>query len=296
LGKAVVWFGFLWLVAGPVAVRGHSDLDEQVAELTARIKMEPAKAELLLRRSEAHRWHAEFGLALVDVEAAAQLQPGWAKVSLVRALTYHAAGQPAEAMAAVQELLKLEPAHADGLLLRARCHLKLGQPVNAAADYSAALVAFAAPSPDLFVERARMQASLGRLGEAVKGLDEGLARLGSVPALQQLAIEYERQQTDFDGALARVEKLMAQAPVKEPGLVLKAEVLEQAGRLKEARETYRQVTEGRIDSASGRSGAEATLHVKKRARDGLARVERKLAHTFATLPNPSRSSLTKNIP
>ena len=287
---------FLWLATAPLAVLGHPDLDEQIAELTARIKLEPANAELLLRRGEAHRWHAEFGLALADIDAAARQQPGWVKVSLARASTFYAAGRAEEAMAAVQKFLMLEPAHADGLLLRARCHLRLGQPVDAAVDYSAALRVFAAPSPDLFVERARLQASLGRLGEAVKGLDEGLARLGSAPALQQLAIDYERQQADFDEALARVEELIAQAPMKEPGLVLKAEVLEQAGRLTEARKVYRQVMEGRVDSASGRFGAEATLHVNKRACDGLARVEGKLARTFATTQNPGRASVTKNIP
>ncbi len=296
LGKLAAFFVLLWLAFAPLVLWGHPDLDEQIADLTARIKLAPANAELLLRRSEAHRWHAEFGLALADIDAAARLAPGWAKVSLARALTLCAAGQAEEAMVAVQEFLKLEPAHADGLLLRARCSVKLGQPVNAAADYTAALKAYAAPSPDLFVERARLQASLGRLGEAVKGLDEGLARLGSAPALQQLAIEYERQQADFDGALARVEKLMAQTPAKEPGLLLKAEVLEQAGRLREAREAYRQVTGGKVDSGSGRFGAAATLQVKKRARDGLARVEGKLVRAFATTQNPGRASMTEHKP
>ena len=296
LGKLAVLFVLLWLAVAPRAVWGHPDLDEQIAELTARIKLAPANAELLLRRSEAHRRHAEFGLALADIDAAARLAPGWAKVSLARASTFCAAGQAEEAMVAVQKFLKLEPAHADGLLLRARCYVKLGQPANAAADYTAALKAYAAPSPDLFVERARLQASLGRLGEAVKGLDEGLARLGSAPALQHLAIDYERQQADFDGALARVEKLMAQTPAKEPGLVLKAEVLEQAGRLREAREAYRQVTGDRVDSGSGRFGTAATMQVKKRARDGLVRVEGKLARAFTTTQNPGRASMSEHTP
>jgi tetratricopeptide (TPR) repeat protein len=270
-------------------------LDEQIAALTAQIKKEPTNAELLLRRSEVHRWHAEFVLAVADIDAAARLQPGWAKVSLARAFTFYAAGQEKEAMAAVQEFLKHEPAHAEGLALRARCHLKLGQPAAAVADYSAALKVFAEPSPDLFVERARLQASLGRLGEAVRGLDEGLARLGPVPALQRLAIEYERQEGDFHEALKRVEKFMAHAPVKEPGLVLRAEVLEQAGRLPEAREAYRQLLENRVDSVSGRF-EEGTLRVTQRARDGLARVEEKLVRISAAEEASNRANLTAHKP
>jgi tetratricopeptide (TPR) repeat protein len=294
-GRSAAVFVLLWLAAGSLTAWGHPDLDEQIVELTVRIKKEPANAELLLRRSEVHRWHGEFELAFADIDAAARLQPSWAKVSLARALTFNDAGQGKEAMAAVQEFLKHEPAHADGLVLRARCHVKLGQPANAVADYSAALKAFAEPSPDLFVERARLQASLGRLGEAVKGLDEGQARLGSVAALQRLAIDYERQQGDFNEALKRVERLMAKAPVKEPGLVLRAEVLEQAGRLTEAREVYRRLLASRVDSASGRF-EEATFSVKQRARDGLARVEGKLARMSAEVEAPSRASLTEHKP
>ena len=104
LGNPAALFVFLWLAAAPLAVWGHPDLNEQIAELTARIKMEPANAELLLRRSEAHRWHVEFGLALADIDAAARQQPGWAKVSLARALTLYAAGRAEETMAAVQEI------------------------------------------------------------------------------------------------------------------------------------------------------------------------------------------------
>jgi len=133
------------------------------------------------------------------------------------------------------------------------------------------------PSPDLFLERARTQAALGRLGEAVAGLDEGLARLGDLASLQLAALEYERQQAKFNVALARADKLIARSAVKETWRALRGEVLEQAGRLTEAREVFEQALAGIAEYPPARRGREMTLQLEQRLRAGLSRIERRIA-------------------
>ena len=142
--------------------------------------------------------------------------------------------------------------------------------------YSEALKHFAEPSPDLFLERARLQAALGKFDAAVSGLDEGISRLGPAPALERAVIEYERQRGEFEQALARTDKMAARAAVKEPVLVLRAELLEQVGRLEDAATAFQQSLEGIEKYSISRRSVEATQHLEKRSRQGLARVRAKL--------------------
>jgi tetratricopeptide (TPR) repeat protein len=160
--------------------------------------------------------------------------------------------------------------------VRARCRVLLKESPAAVEDFSAAIAKLPAPMPDLILERARLQAALGRLDDAVAGIDEGLRRLGEIPSLQLPAIEYERQRGDFTGALARVDRLVARYPRKEPWLALQAEVLEQADRLAEARATFREVIAGIEAYAPVRRQLDLIRQLESRARDGLARVEARL--------------------
>ncbi len=157
---------------------GHPDLEQQARDLTAQIEQDATNAELLLRRGDVLRLHKEFELALADLAAAARCKRGWGMVTLVRAQTLEDAGRTREALAAADEFLKEQSGHGGALLVRARCEVRLGLGPEAVADYNAALAVLVELAPDLFLARARLQASLGRLEAAVKGLDEGERRPG----------------------------------------------------------------------------------------------------------------------
>ena len=64
--------------------------------------------------------------------------------------------------------------------------------------------------------------------------------------------------------------MLARLPVKAPGLLLRAEVLEQAGRLGEARADFEAVLRGEEDR-----GKHPETEILKRAREGLDRVRAK---------------------
>jgi len=256
---------------------GHPGLDVQLAHLNGLIEKSPTNAVLFLERAELHRLHLEFELALADISIAAKskaVEPG---VALARARVFGDTGRTSEALAAVEEFLAFKSNHPEALVIRARCLSRLNRVGEAIADYTAALEQIPKPSPDLFLERARIQAALGRLDEAVAGLDEGQTRLGELVPLQLAAIEYERQDAQFDAALSRVAKLIARNRARETWLALRAEILEQSGRLEEARKVYSQALEGIAGYTAARRGLRLTTQLKQRLSAGFARTERRLA-------------------
>lgn len=265
----------LWLP--PTTTLAHGDLHERITQLSAQISVQPDDASLRLQRAELLRQHAQFDAALADLTAAARLKPDATVISLAQARVFSDAGQTTNALASIQKLLGKEPCHPEALVIRARCHLKLNQAEAAVADYTLALASPKTSEPDLWLERARAQAACGQLAQAASGLDEGRSRLGDIPSLQLAAIEYDRQRADFDAALVRAGKLIAKFPVKEPWLALRGEILAQAGRLNEAKETFQQTLAGLENYPPARRDLEQTIQLQSRARSGLARVEARLA-------------------
>lgn len=273
------WAATFMVAASVFPVFGHADLEQQITEVTAQLRTNGSSPELLLQRSELHRRHAEYAKAHADLDAVDQLKPAWPFALLARARTHLECGNFTAAISAANAFLTEEVDHPDGLVVRARCLVKLQRLPAAVDDFSAAIARFGAPMPDLLLERARAQAVIGRLEDAVAGLDEGLRKLGEVPTLQMAAIEFERQRANFDGALARVDRIMARYPRKEPWLALRGEVLEQGGRLTEARAVFQQVI-GSIEMYPPvRRQLDLTRQLEARVRSGLVRVETRIKST-----------------
>src|SRR5258706_1859275 len=259
-----------------ITASGHPEYSIQVEEITTRIEQEPINAHLYLHRADLHRQAHRFDLALADVATAARLKRDWPLVSLVRGEIQFDAGHPEDALKSVEQFLRSETNHAPALLLRAHCHRQLGLPELAVADYDAGLQIFAQPNPDWFIERARLEAALGRFDKAIEGLEEGMNRLGVVPGLQLAAIELERQTGRFDAALRRINKMAKGGSNTPAEWLLKAEVLEQAGRLTSAREAFQNVVAPSAGPGVHRD-TELTQALRQKAREGLERVQQRLS-------------------
>jgi tetratricopeptide (TPR) repeat protein len=189
----------------PSLLLAHPELDAQIDGLNQQIVQGPSNATLYCNRANLYRQDHEWDLALMDLATAERLSPLLSMVSLGRAQTLLEEGRPQAALDAVQDFLKAEPAHGPALLLRAHCRQALHRLPECVADYNAALSRLAQPAPDLFLERARVQAELGQLNDAVAGLVAGIALLGNVPALQLMASGLEEQGGRFDLTLQRME-------------------------------------------------------------------------------------------
>jgi tetratricopeptide (TPR) repeat protein len=110
--------------------------------------------------------------------------------------------------------------------------------VAAAEDFGHAIEFARTPNPELFIERAQAFRADGKLDDAIATLDAGLAKLGALITLTQLAIDCEVEAGRLDAALARLAKVVDAAPRKERWLLRRGELLEKAGRIDVAREAY----------------------------------------------------------
>jgi len=269
--------GALCLVAAAALApqaAAHGDLHEQIQAVTARIAEAPASAQLHFKRAELYRAHRQWEAALADYARAAALDPDVAAVDLGRGLLFLETEALTAAREALDRFLARHPGHAGGRAARARALARLGDSQAAANDLTAAIAASPRPRPEYFIERARALVTGGeaRIGEALRGLDEGIERLGPLVTLQLVAIELELARRAHDAALARVDRLVAASPRKEPWLLRRGETLEQAGRLPEARLAYAAALEALRTLPESRRGTPAAQELAERARAGIERV------------------------
>ena len=226
---------FIWLVAICIGlslpVQAHEGLHEQIAAITAKIKRDPKNASLYLQRGELHRLHRDWARAAADYDRAEHLQPSLMIVELARGKMFFDSGKLQRAKLTLDRFLFRQPDHYEGVITRARVLAKLGLPMDAAKDFTQALTLSTVPEPELYLERANLLAAdVGQLGEVLRGLDEGINKLGPVVTLQLAAIDLELRRKNYDGALVRLDQIAAQSQRKEAWLVRRGEILKLAGR------------------------------------------------------------------
>jgi tetratricopeptide (TPR) repeat protein len=238
---SVTVVGVAALLAAPRGVRAHGDVHEQIAALTQQIEQEPRKVELFLRRGELHRAHQDWDAALADFDYAGTLEPKLPDLDFHRGVLFYEARWPLAARVALDRFLSRNTNHTEALIIRARVLLQLGQHRAAVRDFTQALGHATRPQPEIYLERAQALAAEGGacVDDALKGLDEGIQKLGPLVTLQLCAVDLEVRQKRFGAALARLDKAAAQARRTETWLARRGEILRQAGREQEARESFK---------------------------------------------------------
>jgi predicted Zn-dependent protease len=253
-------------------LNAHPDLEEAIEATTAKLIEQNYPNALLLERADLFRRHGQFNEALADIDLIEQRTNACAEVMLERAQILLDAGKIKDANAVVQTLLRNHPTICDAFIIRARCESRLGQREAAIQDFTTAINKSSAPGPDLYLERARQLALLGRLDEAVRGLDEVIAQANDASPIVLTAIEYDRQRKAFDSAIQRVNRLIKRYPVKEPWLTLRGEIWAQSGRNGEAEADFRQVLKGIEAYSPERRSLELTHALAARVQNNLARI------------------------
>lgn len=261
----------------PALVRAHPGIEQQIRDLTSRIGDSPTDASLLLRRAELYRLHRDWPAAETDLQRAAKLDPALAEVLLQLGELQLDAGKSQEAKRTLDEFLRRRPNDGRGHAARARAEVRLGQHLAAAGDWTRAIDAAAngLAGPGYYLERARALAAAGpqHLDAALRGLDKGLAALGEPVTLQLYAIDLEVQRERWDAALARLERIAARSPRKETWLLRRGEILENAGRPRDARAAYLATLTALDTLPPGRRQSRAMQRVAGAARDGATRLE-----------------------
>ena len=261
----------------PCAVAAHGDLHEQIAEVTRRIEREPDDASLHFKRGELRRFHRDWEAALKDLDRAAELDPELGVVDLARGRTFLQAGRPKEAVSALDRFLAGNPGHGGARVERARALAKLGRGLDAAAEYARAIDLLDRPRPGTYLERADALAGEGptHLERAIRGLDEGIRRLGPAVTLQLKAIDLEVAAGRLDAALARLDRASAPFVRKETWLARRGEILKKAGRPREAREAFTSAVAAIASLPASRRRTKSMSKLGKRLRSELEEIREK---------------------
>lgn len=258
-------------VCGLTATRAqaHGDVHPRINEFTEQIKRSPTNALLYFQRAELYRMDGDYTNALADLNQVAQLDRSQKRVDFLRGQVQLDAGQPQAAIGPLNRYLANQPPDAEAYTVRARVLVKLNRPTQAIDDFSQAIKFSSTPNPELYIERAAAWRALGKPEEAIRGLDEGIRRLGPIVTLQLPAVDAELALKRTDAALARIDSVMARLQRKETWLVRRAEILHSANREEEARKNYFAALEaiGRLPPAH--RGTRMTLELESRIRAAL---------------------------
>jgi tetratricopeptide (TPR) repeat protein len=227
-------------VLAAVSARAHGDLHPRIVALTEQLKTDPNNAMLVFERAELHRVHRDFTNALADFDRAEKLNPALPLLNFCRGRLYLEAEKPQAALPHLDKHLARATNDHVAFATRARVHTQLKHPRDAANDFTRAIALAPTGSPEYYIERADALIVAGAKEEALRGLDEGIGRMGPLITLQLRAVEIETSLQRYDAAVKRLDAIMSRAQRKETWLVRRAEIQQTAGRTNEARASYEQ--------------------------------------------------------
>lgn len=272
-----------WLLTLAIA-SGHGDLHDQINRITWQIRQSPQDVDLYLRRARLNHLHQDWAAAGADFDRAEALAPTLDAIHLGRGQMLLAAARFADAKSELDKFLTKMPLHVEGLITRARIEARRGRPREAAGDFLRAIELAPHPEPELYLECAQTLTAIDaeQTGKAISVLDQGIAKLGNLPSLGVPALDLEIRLMRFDAALARIQRLSTTSTRQESWLARRGDVLMQAGRVEEARESY---------SAAADAIAKLPPHVRTRqvTADLAASLQRKL-----TTPSPGQTLSDRN--
>jgi tetratricopeptide (TPR) repeat protein len=253
--------------------KAHQDLTALIEKLTAQISTNQNDLDALLQRADLYRLHTNWTEARMDYAAAQKLSPDSMPVLLGLAQLHVDMGEDSAARSMFDAALSRQPTNCTALFGRGQVLARLGERKAAIADYSRGLALTPFARPDLFLERSVLQAAEFGIDEAIKGLDEGLARLGWMVTLQMAAIELELERQRIDEALVRLETIITRSNRKETWLARKGEILLAAGKTQDAR-----------DALSAALNAIDGLQPRMRTSPGMTELRAKVERLLASTP------------
>jgi tetratricopeptide (TPR) repeat protein len=187
----------------------------------------------------------------------------------VRASIYLDAGLPRMARVELDRLLARRPEAAGLLHDRGRAWLAMGDPEAAARDFAEAIAKGPRPTPEQVIAHRDVLLGLGRKQDALRALDAGATRLGRIVSLELPAVDLEVELGRFDAALARLDRLAATGPQNPLWIARRGELLEKAGRAREARAEYAKAL-ALIDARPAARRGNRIADLKRRLETALA--------------------------
>ena len=211
-------------MAAPAA-RAHEEPSIEIHQLSEHMQATASVGDML-RRAELYRLCGDWAAAERDLQRVAARAPqtpdlplAWTALDLDR-------GRTQSAQHRIRHVLEARPNYAPALLLAARIARARHDDADVARLLGRALPHIAAPSPDLYLERAAALCALVQPQAALRLLDDGLARLGAVTSLVSAAARIEARRGRLAGGLARLETLAPQYDRAEPFHAMRKELVD----------------------------------------------------------------------
>jgi Flp pilus assembly protein TadD len=214
-------------------VSGHGAYHDVVEELMTKIEVAPEDASLRFKLACAHQEHGEWKQALIECRQTRRLSKAKEayEVGFIEGMALADAGLIEAAKDVLDAFLADNQAHAAAHAQRGKVLLKLGQPAEASKALETALQLNPNAPSAWWLEAAQA-------GNAVEVLRKALQAHADDPELLTASLDAESKAGNADEALRCVEALQRIAPRPEPWMARRAEVLQAAGRMNEAREAW----------------------------------------------------------
>lgn len=209
----------------------HPGPHHEIELVTAKLKSSPDDVRLLVQRGFLYRLEDNLDASLRDLDRALALAPNDASAGMQRGLTLSAMGRDKDAE---KQLTRVAVSTESSVVYseRGKIRARHGRREEAIADFDKALALD--PDVDLYLERARLLESIGRLDDASSGLYDALKELGPAVVLIDAAIDIEIKRQRFDSALKLIDEQIARLPVRTEWYLRRARVLEISGRAADA--------------------------------------------------------------
>ncbi len=258
------------LIWTPRSAAADPGVERELRELTDRLAVTPADPRLLLARAELSGRLGRFDDAQADLDLAEVSGGDRGRVDLVRAVTLAAAGRDDRAVRLLEGSVALmaprDRARAYALL--ATLHERFDRVDDAVLAYDRALEL--RPDVQLHLSRGRLLRGVGRITEAIAGLEEGVIALGGAAVLRAQLIELYLASRAPHDAIAHVDVLLASARAKSRWLLLRGQAYDQAGDPRRAR-ADREAALADADRVLARRGSATARLARARALHALGR-------------------------
>ncbi len=258
----------------PLPLYAHGDVHGQIVEMSQRIEKDRKNPELYLSRAELYRTHQEWDAANADYDRAFALKP-LDVIDFARGRMFLEANWLLSAKITLDRFLSRQSNHVEALVTRARTLTKLEMRLEGTKDYTRAISLCTEQRPELYYERAQSLAGGGNTyaKEAVRGLDEGIKKLGPLVTLELCAVDIEVKNKQYDAALARLDTMASKSPRKETWLARRGDILVQAGKNDEARKAFQGALDAMETLPPARRNVPAMLELQARLRDQLSKLK-----------------------
>lgn len=269
-------FAFLAVLLAARLAGAHGAVHEQIERLDARIAGEPGSADLYLQRGRLFLEDRHFEEAGRDFRRALQIDPHLRAAHYFHGDALLKSGDAAGAEREARAFLAALGREDRGGLMRGSRLLgqslaEQGKPLEAADAFRTALGHAPEPDPAHYRECAAafLAAGPAHRERALEILDSGIARLGPLPALQEMAVDVELQAGRPDAAVKRLDGLIAQGQGRERWLLRKGDILQQAGRTAEARRVFEEALAAIESLPPGRRSTRALRELEGEIRGRL---------------------------